>query len=201
MVCNINVSFVSLYFIFYGFVLSAALFFLTYESLKNVTANRLLPDDKYEHVRYMISAGVGETMACLIRVPVEVVKQRAQTFHSTSTSVLQETLAKSGFSGLYRGYGITILREIPFSLVQFPLWEYFKFRWSQWQKSSILPYQSMICGSLAGGVSAFVTTPLDVAKTNIMLQNFRDKQITKNNSSVNYVQTIWSIYRNKGVSG
>lgn len=31
-----------------------------------------------------------------------------------------------GLGGFYTGYGITIMREIPFSLVQFPLYEMMK---------------------------------------------------------------------------
>ena len=132
-----------------------------------------------------------------MRVPVEVIKQRAQAYHENSILVLRETLAKSGFRGLYRGYTSTILREIPFSLVQFPLWEYLKSRWAQYQCSPILPYQSMLCGSFAGGFSALVTTPLDVAKTNIMLQDYRDNS----SASLNYYRTIASIYHTKGMSG
>ena len=42
----------------------AALFFLTYESSKNITSS-LLPDQSYEHFRYMISAGFGETVSII----------------------------------------------------------------------------------------------------------------------------------------
>ncbi len=31
-----------------------------------------------------------------------------------------------GLTGMYRGYLSTVVREIPFSLIQFPLWEYLK---------------------------------------------------------------------------
>ena len=31
-----------------------------------------------------------------------------------------------GVLGLYRGYFTTLAREIPFSLIQFPLWEFLK---------------------------------------------------------------------------
>lgn len=91
------------------------------------------------------------------------------------------------------------MREIPFSLIQFPLWEYLKVRWSRWQGSPIAPYQSMLCGSVAGGLSAFLTTPLDVAKTNIMLQDFRPGE----GSTVtgNYYRMLASIYQSKGISG
>ena len=43
---------------------------------------------------------------------------------------LQQNNASSapfqGIVGMYRGYFSTVMREIPFSLLQFPLWEYLK---------------------------------------------------------------------------
>ncbi|XP_054880757.1 S-adenosylmethionine mitochondrial carrier protein isoform X2 [Poeciliopsis prolifica] len=109
-------------------------------------------------------------VACLIRVPTEVVKQRTQASPSSTTySMLLATLREEGVRGLYRGYGSTVLREIPFSLVQFPLWEYLKTLWSKRQGHTLHSWQSAVCGAFAGAVAAFVTTPLDVAKTRIML--------------------------------
>lgn len=62
--------------------------------------------------------------ACMVRVPTEVIKQRMQAgMHGSLTSTLSHLLAKEGARGLYNGFGITIMREIPFSLVQFPLYE------------------------------------------------------------------------------
>ncbi|KAJ6215929.1 hypothetical protein RDWZM_010429 [Blomia tropicalis] len=152
-----------------------------------------------------IYSGIGSTIsgsAPGVRVPVEVVKQRAQTYHSTSLTVFRETIANGGLRSLYRGYGITILREIPFSLIQFPLWEYLKIQYIKWDHSNtkIQPYQSMICGSVAGAIAAFITTPLDVAKTNIMLAGFRDSN-QNINISLNYYQTIRDIYRRNGIDG
>uniref|UniRef100_A0A9L0SP96 Mitochondrial S-adenosylmethionine carrier protein n=2 Tax=Equus TaxID=9789 RepID=A0A9L0SP96_HORSE len=66
-------------------------------------------------------------VACLIRVPSEVVKQRAQVSASSRTfQIFSNILYEEGIQGLYRGYKSTVLREIPFSLVQFPLWESLK---------------------------------------------------------------------------
>jgi len=42
-------------------------------------------------------------------------------------------------------------------------------KWSLMQQSPVQPWQSSLCGAFAGGFSAAVTTPLDVAKTRIML--------------------------------
>ena len=102
-------------------------------------------------------------------MPVEVVKQRAQASNLSSGVIFRRTLAKEGFFGLYRGYLSTIVREIPFSFIQFPLWEFLKKEWSTHQKSPINPLQATVCGAVAGGVSALLTTPLDLAKTRIML--------------------------------
>ncbi|XP_074951861.1 mitochondrial S-adenosylmethionine carrier protein isoform X4 [Phalacrocorax aristotelis] len=104
---------------------NAAAFFITYENVKSVlhhgSTSYLTP------ATHMVAASLGEVVACLIRVPSEVVKQRAQVSPSSSTlRILSHTLYHEGIQGLYRGYKSTVLREIPFSLVQFPLWESLK---------------------------------------------------------------------------
>ena len=43
-----------------------------------------------------------------------------------------------GVRGLYRGYFTTISREIPFSFIQYPVWEYFKVREEGWVVTSSL---------------------------------------------------------------
>ncbi|XP_010815945.2 mitochondrial S-adenosylmethionine carrier protein isoform X8 [Bos taurus] len=104
---------------------NAAAFFVTYEYVKWIlhtdSSSYLMP------VTHMLAASVGEVVACLIRVPSEVVKQRAQVSASSGTfHIFSNILCQEGIQGLYRGYKSTVLREIPFSLVQFPLWESLK---------------------------------------------------------------------------
>lgn len=123
---------------------------------------------------YMTSASCGELASCIIRVPTEVVKQRAQAMSQhCSLSAFKEILAakqESVFRGLYRGFGITIMREIPFTMIQFPLYEAMK-RWqaNRVGKAKANPFEAAVCGCIAGGVGAAFTTPLDVLKTRIML--------------------------------
>ncbi|XP_025740496.1 mitochondrial S-adenosylmethionine carrier protein isoform X2 [Callorhinus ursinus] len=104
---------------------NAAAFFITYEYVKWLwhtdSSSYLMP------VKHMLAASAGEVVACLIRVPSEVVKQRAQVSASSRTfHIFSNILYTEGIQGLYRGYKSTVLREIPFSLVQFPLWESLK---------------------------------------------------------------------------
>ncbi|XP_036247227.1 S-adenosylmethionine mitochondrial carrier protein isoform X3 [Molothrus ater] len=136
-------------------------------------------------------------VACLIRVPSEVVKQRAQVSPSSSTlRILSHTLYHEGIQGLYRGYKSTVLREIPFSLVQFPLWESLKDLWSWKQGHVVDSWQSAVCGAFAGGFAAAVTTPLDVAKTRIMLA-----KAGSSNARGNVLAALGGIWRTQGLSG
>ncbi|KAI4888777.1 hypothetical protein NFI96_019330, partial [Prochilodus magdalenae] len=88
----------------------AAAFFVTYEGIKSLLAGAV--PAHMAPVTHMVAASLGETVACLIRVPTEVVKQRAQASPSLHTHhVLLTTLREEGVRGLYRGFGSTVLRE------------------------------------------------------------------------------------------
>jgi len=131
----------------------------------------------------MAAASLGEIAACAVRVPTEVVKQRAQASQYPSSlralTAILALRASIGYTGLwrelYRGWTATILREVPFTVIQFPLWESFKeYRRRTSGRESISAVESAVFGSLAGAVAAGVTTPLDVLKTRMMLA--RDKR-------------------------
>lgn len=198
----------------------AALFFCTYEATKNLCANLrhgggiVVDDDgsggavvtapKHTAVDHMAAASLGEIAACAVRVPTEVVKQRAQAGQhgGSSLSSLRAILAlRTGGGGglpavwreLYRGWGITVLREVPFTIIQFPIWEGLK-SWSR-ARSHLGPgedvgaAESALYGSVAGAVAAGFTTPLDVLKTRVMLSS----------QKTNIKDIVISILRQHGV--
>lgn len=185
----------------------AAFFFCTYEATKSALAGarrRALGDAGSGSntttagrdggggaVDHMLAASLGEVAACAVRVPTEVVKQRAQAGQhgGSSLSSLRAILgrrAEVGLPGvwreLYRGWGITILREVPFTVIQFPLWEALK-SYSRGrrttgggaQQADVSAGESALYGSVSGGVAAAVTTPLDVLKTRVMLSSERQR--------------------------
>jgi len=165
----------------------ASLFFSTYETVKPI-ARGIFGEDRPVSVQGF-AASSGECMACLVRVPTEVVKQRMQTGQYTSlSSGALKLMSTEGIAGFYRGYFTTITREIPFALIQFPLWERMKAEIANWQGHETDPWQGALCGSASGAFAAAITTPLDVAKTRIMLGQ----------SDKGFVGTIRHVYKKEG---
>ncbi|KAH9891789.1 S-adenosylmethionine transporter [Cubamyces lactineus] len=173
----------------------AAVFFCTYDTLKKTLP---LPTE-YAPFTHMLAASIGEVAACSIRVPTEVIKTRTQT--STYGSAAQSSLAAArmvmsteGVRGFYRGYGSTVMREIPFTSLQFPLYELLKKRLAKVLERPLHAYEAAVCGSFAGGVAAALTTPLDVLKTRVML----DLRDPAKQAHPSLAQRFMQIYRVEG---
>lgn len=158
----------------------AALFFVTYEGVKShLSQRRLEKGQKAAGMSaardHMLAASLGEVAACAVRVPTEVVKQRAQASQFPSSwAALRHTFTANKsvlriWAELYRGWGVTVMREIPFTVIQFPLWEAMKAWRGRQKKGRVNPGESAVFGSLSGAVAAAATTPLDVLKTRLML--------------------------------
>ncbi|KAG8712784.1 S-adenosylmethionine transporter, partial [Ceratobasidium sp. 395] len=127
-----------------------------------------------------------------------VVKSRTQTsaygVGVSSFGAFMRVARAEGIRGLYRGFGSTIMREIPFTSLQFPMYELFKMRLTKTLGRSIGPHEAAVCGSVAGGIAAAVTTPLDVLKTRIML-DMKDAPERKISFPTRFAQ----IYRTEGI--
>lgn len=157
----------------------AALFFVTYDYTKSLLAAHSTSNaPSSSPVHHMLAASLGEIAACAVRVPTEVIKQRAQALqHPSSLSALSHVLSQRATIGvvgvwreMYRGWGVTIMREVPFTVIQFPMWEGLKaWRRRETGGDTVAAWESGVMGSLAGAVAAAVTTPLDVLKTRMML--------------------------------
>jgi solute carrier family 25 S-adenosylmethionine transporter 26 len=88
---------------------------------------------------------------------------------NTTFGAVSSVLRTEGILGFYRGFLPTVAREIPFTCIQFPLYEYFKTKYRIYKGDKVEPYEAAFMGSVAGGIGAAITTPLDVCKTRIML--------------------------------
>jgi solute carrier family 25 S-adenosylmethionine transporter 26 len=60
----------------------------------------------------------------------------------------------------------TVVREIPFCSIKFPLWEFLKVSLENHRHKhgkDIQPYESILFGTFASGFSAALTLPIDLA--------------------------------------
>lgn len=165
----------------------AALFFGTYDFVScnflKQLKRRGIEDQRVEAVGYMAASAIGETVAALVRVPTENVKQKMQAgLFPSMRSAVRGIINSQGFKGFYRGFCATLALEVPFGIVQFPVWEFSKQYLSYRLGKELTPWQAALCGSFAGTTAAVCTNPLDVARTRQILDinggKYADKSIT-----------------------
>ncbi|TKY45980.1 MITOFERRINLIKE 1 [Spatholobus suberectus] len=152
-----------------GSTASSAVYFGTCEFGKSFLAKL----ESFPAVLIPPAAGaMGNVASSAIMVPKELITQRMQAgAKGRSWQVFLEILQNDGVMGLYAGYFATLLRNLPAGVLSYSSFEYLKaavLRRSE--KSHLEPVQSVLCGALAGAISASLTTPLDVVKTRLMTQ-------------------------------
>lgn len=76
-------------------------------------------------------------------------------------------LRTQGISGVYKGLGATLLRDVPFSVIYFPLFANLNKLGQKSPRERAPFYHSFLAGCVAGSVAAVAVTPLDVLKTRI----------------------------------
>ncbi|ONK76365.1 uncharacterized protein A4U43_C03F26930 [Asparagus officinalis] len=107
-----------------------------------------------------------------------------------------------GLKGLYAGYWSTLARDVPFAGLMVTFYEALK-DLTIYGRQRLFPgsdmtvnssFEGLVLGGLAGGFSAYLTTPLDVIKTRLQVQG----------SAARYngwLHALTSIWRTEGING
>ncbi|KAL8696584.1 MAG: hypothetical protein Q9224_002717, partial [Gallowayella concinna] len=176
---------------------SSGAFFTTYEASKTFlhAINPSLPSSPTTPliplpILHAAASSTGELVSCFILTPAEVLKQNAQMVVRDASSSSSNNQAfdgnatrqafnkfRSNPSQLWRGYTALVARNLPFTAMQFPLFEFlrtkiYKSRERQGLRSGTLLETGLVTAFSAGSagtLAAVVTTPIDVVKTRIML--------------------------------
>lgn len=120
----------------------------------------------------LASAAVAFLACSVVLVPGEVIKQRMQAgLFPTVRSAVSNTVRRDGIQGLYTGYRATLMRDIPYTMLEFGLFAQFKrLLRAAVKRKQLSAQEEWAMGGLAGGCTGLLTTPLDLAKTKLMTQ-------------------------------
>jgi solute carrier family 25 iron transporter 28/37 len=130
-----------------------------------------------------VAGALATSCADAVMNPFDVVKQRMQVQHSPYTGILDcfSTIYKEeGWRVFYRSYPATLLLNIPFHMIQFPIYE---------RLSSDSAGGHLLAGGVAGGVAGFATTPIDVIKTTLQTT---PKQVTRVRGMWSATRAVWA---------
>ena len=79
----------------------------------------------------------------------------------TASKIALQLLKEKGIFGLYRGTFSTMLRDVTFSLVYFPLFANLNALGPKRSNGESVFWVSLISGCVSGAVSALVVNPID----------------------------------------
>ncbi|XP_058488533.1 solute carrier family 25 member 55a [Solea solea] len=89
----------------------------------------------------------------------------------SATQIAKELLQTKGIQGLYRGLGATLMRDVPFSIVYFPLFANLNRLGKPSPEESSPFYWAFLAGCGAGSIAAVAVNPCDVVKTRLQSLN------------------------------
>lgn len=153
-----------------GQVPSGAIKFAVFETLTQWSRSRVnIP----QPVQDFACAALAFVACSVAFVPGEVLKQRIQAGVSAGfLSGVRDAIRANGIRGLYTGYRATLLRDVPYTMLEFGLYtQYKRLLRTIVKRPKLRPQEEWVMGGLAGGCTGFLTTPLDLAKTRLMTQS------------------------------
>lgn len=173
----------------------------------------IIPDSAIHFVSGMLA----ETSACVIYVPVDVIKERLQVQHSIkgesfqpknysgSMDALKRILNTEGVRGIYKGYFATLASFGPFSALYFVFYEKMK-SLTDTSTDNMSLRQTLVCSSVAGAGAAWITSPLDMAKLRLQVQSGNNtiSSLSSQSHPIQYkgmVDCLRHIYNEKGIQG
>lgn len=183
------------------------LYLCSYEMLKKQLSSISHSDAHDDFAIHFLSGMLAETIACIIYVPVDVVKERMQVQHASSSrqqntgalvyrnsfDALRKISSTEGLSGIYKGYSATLASFGPFSALYFMFYERFKHMTRQYlfdtdNHQSIdqveIPFSYVVLTSCsAGALASWLTSPLDMAKLRLQIQRGKAANPTRTSTA------------------
>ncbi len=149
---------------------------------------------------HSVASSAAELVSCFILTPAEVLKQNAQMVQQSSSQTTKAFDGGATMTALKRfrkpgqlwtGYTALAARNLPFTAMQFPMFEHFKIRIKEYRQRhgtsrGTLTENALVTAvsaGTAGSIAAVITTPIDVVKTRVMLAAGSEGEQSKSSSA------------------
>lgn len=122
----------------------------------------------------LFSGIIARTVAVTVVCPLELIRTKLQSRSGYSISevysVVKTVTTQNGVWNLWRGLSPMLLRDVPFTVIFWIGYENLKLTLANRSSLSCQPVVPFVAGSVAGGIAAVITTPLDVVKTHMQVE-------------------------------
>lgn len=152
------------------------------EKAIKIATNEFISNHLIEsNINKIIAGSCAGAAQVIVSNPIEIVKIQYQINKGKNKTLFETIKDLGGIKNLYKGASACLLRDIPFSAIYFPTYDYLK----------NITNNTFVAGMLAGVPSAYISTPADVIKTRY--------QIVGNNYK-NLIECTVDIYKKEGLN-
>lgn len=152
--------------------------FATYEVLKKWVKDKI--PEEHQGSAVFVCAAAAFLASSIVLVPGELLKQRLQMGQIASTMQgIPQIIKSDGFFGLYAGYSGVCIRDIPYTMLELGIYDNLKDFYLKMKNrkssanggtSAITQLDEIITAAISGGITAYLTSPLDTIKTKLMVE-------------------------------
>ncbi|XP_029013953.1 probable mitochondrial glutathione transporter SLC25A39 isoform X3 [Betta splendens] len=148
----------------------------------------------------LVAGGLARLGAVTVISPLELVRTKMQSrrlSYSELRVCIRSAVAQDGLLSLWRGWGPTVLRDVPFSALYWFNYELVKMQLCEQSGMSQANFSiSFTSGAISGAIAAILTLPFDVVKTRRQIQlgemDSQGVSFKKTTSTWHIMKEIWA---------
>ena len=154
---------------------AGALKFATYEALKQWVGDRI--PEEYAGAALFGCAAAAYVASSVVLIPGELIKQRLQMGMVDSVGGAISSIWKTeGIRGFFAGSSGVWIRDVPYTMLELGIYDNvkalcLKLRKARSGEEDCTPTQAdeIIAAAISGGITGYLTNPLDLVKTKLMV--------------------------------
>ncbi|XP_008303117.1 mitochondrial glutathione transporter SLC25A39 isoform X1 [Stegastes partitus] len=148
----------------------------------------------------LVAGGLARLGAVTVISPLELVRTKMQSRRLTYSELrvcIRSAVAQDGLLSLWRGWGPTVLRDVPFSALYWFNYELVKAHLCEQSRVPQANFSiSFTAGAVSGAIAAVLTLPFDVVKTRRQIQlgemDTMGVSLNKTTSTWHIMKEIWA---------